>query len=210
MPHRRGALRAERATFLGIVGVALALLQFGCATPARLRELPVPPQRVALQGYSFLPPAERGWVEAVRNPSRIVLGKFGAHTDETFAIQALAARAPEKVGTSELAQFVRGEQEKDIEPNRHRVLEHEVAAATRDGVDCVQSSITAEDNAARKRSARPGIMVIEAISLACRHPKDSSVLITLTYSHRFYPEHRDARLREKAAALFATLQAADF
>lgn len=190
--------------------LVLACLQFGCSTQPRLRALPLPPQRVTLQGYSFLPPAEPGWVEALRNSSRVMLGKFGDHADETFAIQALITRAPANGGVSTLAQFVRTEQERDVDPQRHRVLDHEVTATTRNGADCARSHITSEDNAAHKRSTRTGIMIVDALSLTCRDPKNSAVLFTLTYSHRFYPENRDARLAEKAAALFATLETVDF
>lgn len=203
----RGRGRAHSRLAITFV---LVCLQFGCSTQPHLHALPLPPQRVALQGYSFLPPAEPGWVEALRNSSRVMLGKFGDHPDETFAIQALITRAPENGGTSTLAQFVRAEQEQDVDPQRHRVLAHEVTATTRNGADCARSHIASEDNAARKRSTRAGIMIVDALSLTCRDPKNSAVLFTLTYSHRFYPENRDARLAEKAAALFATLETVDF
>lgn len=195
---------------LGALMLALVFLPLGCSTQPRLRELPVPPQRVVQQGYSFLPPAEPGWIEALRNPSRLMLGKFGANPDETFAIQALVTPAPAKSAGPELGRFVREEQEKDIDPQRHRLIKHDVTTMPRNGVDCVQSHIVSEDNAARKRSARPGIMVIEAISLACRHPKKSGMLVNITYSHRFYPEDRDPQLAEQASRLFRTLELVDF
>lgn len=195
---------------LPAMSLVLACLQFGCSTQPHLRALQMPPQRVAQQGYSFLPPAEPGWVEALRNPSRVMLGKFGENPDETFAIQALVTRAPEKGSGSELIRFVREEQERDVDPKRHRVLKHEVIATTQNGAHCARSYIASEDNAARKRSARAGIMLIDALSLTCRHPKNSAILITITYSHRFYPENQDPELAEKAARVFHTLELVDY
>jgi hypothetical protein len=52
--------------------------------------------------------------------------------------------------------------------------------------------------------------MVDALSLTCRHPTNSAVLITVTYSHRFYPENRDPQLAEKAARVLRTLELVDF
>lgn len=190
---------------LGALSFALVLAS-GCSTQPRLRELAPMPQRLTQRGYAFLPPAEAGWVEAVRNPRRVLLGKFGEHADENFTIHALIVEARETSRGPDLARFVKQDQARDVNPQRHRVLTHEVEAATHDGATCATSYLVSEDNAAHKRSGRQDPMLIEARSLTCIHPQDGDSLVGVTYSHRSYAEDRDPRLEEKALRVFATLQ----
>lgn len=194
---------------LGALSVALVLLAAGCSTQPRLRELGQTPQRVAQRGYSFLPPAEAGWVEALRNPQRVLLGKFGAHADENFTIHALTVEARAASRGADLARFVKQDQAKDVNLQRHRVLTHEVEAAAHEGASCATSYLASEDNAARKRSSRQDPMLIEAHSLTCVHPKDGNILVGITYSHRSYADDRDRQLQEKALRVFETLRFTD-
>ena len=78
------------------------------------------------------------------------------------------------------------------------------------GATCVQSHIVTEDHAAAKRTARPGVMILDAYSLICQHPGDKSVGIIMTYSQRYYSGQRDPELGAKAAVLFDSIGFADF
>lgn len=189
------------------IGLGLAWLA-GCATnPQRPQELRNPTERIALQGYSLMPVNEPGWLVLARNGSQIALAKRGVRQDASIAIQGSRIQLPEFKSSDELIQAIRQTPATDSNSQRFNVSLHDVTLFRKQGQDCALRHVIAQDNAAVKRTTRPGFMVLEAISLTCPHPDDRRVGVNVAYSQRAYPGDRDAAFSEKAMTV---LQGVEF
>jgi hypothetical protein len=188
------------------IAVAAVLLS-ACATGSQAPpELPVPGQRIIQPGYSFLPPAERGWHAGPRDQFRVSIAKRGSHADESYAVQGSVFRLPRFETTAELAQIVKEGMQRDTDPTRFAVTRHDVVPDASRPTECVRSHAVAEDRNPVKRTSRAGPMVLELVSLTCAHPKNKSVGIDVTYSHRYYAGGQDASLPQKADHVLASVE----
>jgi hypothetical protein len=102
--------------------------------------------------------------------------------------------------------MVKDGQAKDTDPQRFIVKKHEAVASSIEGSSCVKSYLVTEDKAAVKRSGKAGNMVLEALTLTCRHPKNISVGVNVSYSHRYYPGQGDSAFIEKATRVLESLK----
>jgi len=191
----------------GLVSVvAGAAILAGCATPSSLlKEIEVPSQRMTQKGYALTTPNENGWLIARRNVHQLDLVRRGAHPDESLAIQAAPVKLPKISSTDEFVRLVKGEQSSGSSPVRFSMKRHDVEPYLRKG-NCVLAHLLAEDNAPVKRSKREGVMILEALSLTCIHPKNNAVGISVTYSHRHYPGNEDPAFERKAMAVLDGLE----
>jgi hypothetical protein len=181
-------------------GVALCFVAItGCAPmQPKLQELQVPPDRIHQKGYSLVPPNEKGWLIAGRNETQVALVKAGTNADESIAIQAVTFQLPEFKSTEDFVRLVKEGQAHDTDPKRFLIKKHEVADDPKKEGNCARSHLVAEDNAAVKRSGKSGSMILAALTLTCAHPKNKSVGVNVSYSHRYYPGQEDAGFVEKA------------
>lgn len=175
----------------------------------KLQELQLPPERIAQKGYSLVPMNEQGWLVAGRNQYQLALVKAGVNPDESIAIQAMPVRLPEFRSPDELISLMKEGQVKDANTQRFTIKKHEVVAYPKKGSNCAKSYLVTEDNAAIKRSARTGGMILEAMTLVCAHPKDKNFGLTVTYSHRYYPGQGDATFVERATRVFDSVEFSD-
>lgn len=184
-----------------------ALLGTSCAsiTP-RFLEVHIPPERISQQGYSLVPLNETGWLIGARNSYQLALLKRGEDPEGTLAIQATLVELPAFKTDEELARLVKERQAQDTDPQRFTTMTHEVTAYSQKGTTCVKSHLVTEDHAAVKRSATPGDMVLEALTLTCPHPNDQHVGVNVTYSQRYYPEQRDPAFLEKATRVLESIE----
>jgi len=53
-------------------------------------------------------------------------------------------------------------------------------------------------------------MILEEIELTCRHPRNNSVAINISFSLRYYPGERDSLFSEKAMKVVDSVTFADF
>jgi hypothetical protein len=188
---------------LAIGVLALAACQSMAPKP---QELPYPPQRVFQNTYSFMPPVELGWVQLVRTGNELAFARPGRNPDETFAIQGRVFRLPAYGSREEFAEIIRkGLAEQAADP-RYRVLKHDMIADPSKETSCLRSHFVAEDTTAVKRTATPGSMVLEVMTRSCAHPKNPNFAVTLVYSHRYYPEHADAKFADKADQLLSSME----
>jgi len=146
-----------------------------------------------------------------RNESDLTLGKRGENPDETFFIGANVQEiAPFKTkNTADFVRWFKEHEAKAHEDQRYNVIQDDVTAHNEKGTDCVESHSVIEDNAAVKRSNAPGVMILEYLALACVHPKNKSIVVMIVYSHRYYPEYRDAAFHEKASSVLNSLEFTD-
>jgi hypothetical protein len=68
----------------------------------------------------------------------------------------------------------------------------------------------AEDRGVVKGPEKLSMMILEAITLTCAHPKDNSIAINLVYSHRYYPGQSDPAFVDKASIVLNSLEFSDF
>jgi hypothetical protein len=90
-----------------------------------------------------------------------------------------------------------------------RIITQEVVAYPKKGADCAKSHVVLEDHGAAKALGKTGVMVQEALTLICAHPKDKGAGVNVGYSHRYYPAQRDPGFLERATSVLGSVQFAD-
>lgn len=176
-----------------------------CATthPA-MQEVPLPPQRIAENGYSLVPLDEAGWLILHRDSETLVLGKRGSDPDENIIIRAFAKVLPPLKSDEEFIGFAKSVLIMEG-ATRHKVLSQQTKLVKVKSQSCVRSDTVMEDHGAVKRSSRTDLMILEAFSLLCKHPNGSTGIV-VAYSHRFYQGHKDAESSKKAQKIFDNLE----
>jgi len=174
-----------------------------------LPEVQLPPERIAQKGYSLVSLNEKGWRIVERNAYQLALAKRGENTDETMAIQVILFRLPVFKTNEEFLRLIQEGQVKDTDPQRFKIMQHEVTTYRTKGTDCAKSHIAVEDRDAVKRSGKPGDMVLEIMALTCAHPKDKNFGISIIYSQRYYSEQRDSAFVEKAMSVLHSIEFTD-
>jgi len=181
---------------------ALCLLGAGVPAPAQSRPLPVPPLHLEMDGFSILPPNEKGWHRVNISPGRLDLARDGRKKDESYGITVLVTEIPETDSAEALLELVEDYLANQSESDRFRNHEHEAAVYEGEDTPCVRAVLQAEDHAAVKRSRKRGPMILEAVTLFCRHPEDSKRLVSFAYTHRHYPGMADRGLAGRADRFF--------
>jgi hypothetical protein len=165
--------------------------------------------RIYQKGYSLVPVNEKGWLIAGRSPYQVVIIKYGESTDETLAIQTSLIKLPTFTTSEEFVRLIKDGQVKDTDPQRFRMITHDVTAYPEKGRNCAKSHMVAEDRGAVKRSGKEGSMVLEGLTLTCAHPKDNTVGVNVTYSHRYYPEQKVSGFLDKASTVLNSVEFSD-
>lgn len=185
---------------------ATVLVASCASTRPQLAEIQVPPERIIQKGYSLVPLNEKGWMVAERNGYQLALGRQGDNPDETFVIQAIPFKLPAYKTMDEFVSQIKEGQIKDTDPQRFKIVSHEVSAYPVKGADCAKAHLVTEDRAATKRSGKAGDMVLEAMSLNCTIPGEQNVGISIVYSQRNYPGQGDPAFEEKAASILNSVE----
>jgi len=182
----------------------VALLLAACASKSDK------PQRFELRGFSITTPAvvkdERPWSVAKRTPDLLVLGKPGEYESEVFIVQAAVIRLPALASPDALMQHVKATQQRELDPKRFRILQHELSVQPVDAESCALSHVEAADRAMASTTGPTANMMLETLTLTCAHPKDRNTGINLTYSHQYFPEHKDPRFMERGNAILQGLR----
>jgi hypothetical protein len=207
MPEATPTMNMKLRALAAAATLAAAMLAGGCAGMKKdSAELPLPPQRLDLDGYSFMPPAEPGWFVAERGTDLIVLAKQGKYIGQTLTIQGAGVSLPATPATLLLVNHVRATEAQGLLPPRFRIRSHEVLPAGVAGAACVMSHLEVED---REPGATVGPIVallLETVSLTCRDATRPGRGVQLSYTQRSFPEDRDPGLRPRAEAMMNTLQ----
>lgn len=192
-----------------ILCFAVALLSAACATTRpSLPQVSLPPQPFLQKGYSLVPLEETGWLIGYRDSEKLVLGKPSNDPDENAVIRAFPQVLPplkseeEFVGFSKSVLVMTG-------AARHKVLSQGTKSLTIKGRPCVRTDTVMEDHEAVKRSKRTDTMILEAYSVLCKHPNNTTGIL-VAYSHRYYQGDKDPDAARKAEKLFDSIEFLDF
>lgn len=191
-----------------LTGLLFFALMLASCVPVgpRAPEIKLPPERILQKGYSIMPLNEEGWHILGRDQYRVALAKSGTGADETFAIQATVLDLPSFTSPDDLVRVVKEGQMKDTDLKRFNVMKHEVVSHRQKEADCAKSHFVIEDTGAVKRTPRTGSMILEAMSINCAYPKNKNMGISVNYSHRYYPENKDANFVDRATAVLDSLE----
>jgi len=162
--------------------------------------------RLEQNGYSFMPPSGSDWFIADRTSERIALAKLGRVEGQTFLIEGSLLALNDLREPARLARFVKEMHDRDLPRPRFRVQEHEVTDVRVAGAQCALSHIVAEDRDPETGSNVVTAMLVETVGTVCIHPADASVGVSLSYSHRSFPEDRDRSFEGAATPLLQTQQ----
>lgn len=184
--------------------IAATLISSCATTRPAMQEVPLPPQRIAENGYSLVPLDEAGWLILHRDSETLVLGKRGSDPDENIIIRAFAKVLPPLKSDEEFVGFAKSVLIMEG-ATRHKVLSQQTKLVKVKSQSCVRSDTVMEDHGAVKRSSRTDLMILEAFSLLCKHPNGSTGIV-VAYSHRFYQGHKDAESSNKAKKIFDSLE----
>lgn len=182
------------------------LLLVGCAAGERHLELPYPAQPLALEGFSFLPPSEKGWQQIQRTPYAAALAKQGQVSDESYVIQAALLRLPRFDSDAAFLAYSINAIDNDTDPGRFKILYNDDRLVAGQHGSCVRYVLKARDSDPLTASGRHAAMLLEAVSFICRHPDNPEVGISLAYSKRYYPGETAEDLMPVATGLFDSLR----
>ena len=193
---------------LKMLCAALAVASCAPIQP-RFAEVQVPPERISQKGFSLMPLNEKGWVIGARNPHLLSLGKVGKNPEENVVVRAILSKLPAFKTNEEFVRLIKENQVKGTNPQRLRIIKHEVVTYPKNGTDCAKSHMVAEDHGAGKQVGKTGVMIIEALTLACAHPKQKDTGVSVSYSQRYYPGKSDPGFLEKATSVLNSVEFAD-
>jgi hypothetical protein len=186
-------------------GIVLLTACAPARRPATIEHVPTPPPRYELSGYSIVPLQESGWIVVERNSEQIHLARRGANVDESFTISAALTNLPTPLTADKLAQLMKSRESEDVQSDRFRLIRHEVVVQAHPDTVCAKSNFLALDSAPVRQSSRSDPIELEGSALTCRHPRDPKIGVMVGYTHRRYPEYRDAAFQTKAESLFNSL-----
>ena len=173
-----------------LLGLAASLGLVGCAAPPmqyRYPEVPAEQKTLALDGVEFAAPGEPGWHMNKQTPYVLSVGKLGSSEDDTLVIDAMLFKAPDPVPGKDWTQQVKEGEDADTSAPRFVMTLHDVEAVKVGTATCARSHMIAEDHAPTTHSGKKGVMILEALSLNCRHPDDPKVGVEVGYSERYWP-----------------------
>lgn len=163
-------------------------------------------ERLEQNGYSFMPPPEPEWFIADRTPERIALARMGWVEGQTFLAEGSLLSLDELRDPARLVRYVKDMHDRDLPRPRFRVQEHDVADVRIGGAQCALSHIVAEDRDPQTGSNVVTAMLVETVGTVCIHPDDASIGVSLSYSHRSFPEDRDRGFEAYATPLLQSQQ----
>jgi len=199
--------------------LSLVILCASCASTQSTpwQEVPLPSKQFVLNGFSLVLPNETGWwVNTRLSPDRLSLVKNNHTSDpyETYAIQAWVLNVRVFKSNEQFLQAVKDGMPLNKDP-RYKILKHDINPHKKNGEYCALAQVVAEDHGQIPNFGfgihrRPGHMILEEIELTCRHPRNNSVAINISFSLRYYPGERDSLFSEKAMKVVDSVTFADF
>ena len=190
--------------FIGAVATAaIVVLLTGC-DPNRIGdELS---SRVEMDGYSFLPPVDPGWLIASRSKEEITLLKAGNMEGQTYSIQGRHVALDSLADSGGLLDFTEMTHRNVFPQPRFRIREHDMSDLQISGADCAMSHVVAEDRDPGSGSNVVTAVLIDAVGTICVHPSRPDLGIAMIYTHRSFPEDRDRGFEALASTVLRTQQ----
>lgn len=164
------------------------------------------PDRIDLESYSFQSPTEENWFIAEQSGDRIALAKQGRVDGETFVIEGNRVGLGADIDPDTLVSQVRDSQTRDLPQPRFRIYQHDVSQTRIDGATCALSHMVTEDRDPGTGTNVATSMLVESVGTVCILPSDPGSAVSLSYTHRSFPEDRDRAFAQIATSLLQTLQ----
>ncbi|UCD67485.1 MAG: hypothetical protein JSW48_11665 [Betaproteobacteria bacterium] len=197
-------VKSDLFSFRAVFGLILLTVLPGCSIPGMPdSELA---ERLEQNGYSFMPPAETGWFIADRSANRVAVAKVGKVEGQTYLIEGAHLALDGLAERSRLTDFVEKRDKRNLPPPRFRLRDYDVSELDIAGAQCALSRIVAEDREPETGTNVLTSMLVETIGTVCIHPSNSDLAITLTLSHRSFPEDQDRAFKAYAQNLLQTQQ----
>ncbi len=189
------------------VVLALSLLLVACKSQPRHPELTETGTRLVFEGFSFMPPNEKGWIVIKKGDDWVALAKRGAAMDETYAIQAsLLMKLPEFKSDQEFLRFSRQAFNNNSDSGRFQILQSSDRLVNGKRGKCVKFYTQSKDRDPLTRSKRKGHMILEIMGFSCLHPDDKSKGVLISHSKRYFPGQKTERITERSWELFRSLE----
>lgn len=153
------------------------------ATPAVSAPTPAP-ERVLTPQLDVRAPAGPGWRPSVREDARVGWARAGEGENDSQAAFAAVFRLPAPVDGAGLLEMVRRSVEADTPADRFRALEVDYRREDRGDAPCVRHRAFHEDRQARLRTGGSGVLLLQTVTLYCRHATDAQRAIAIGWSHR--------------------------
>ncbi|UCH48428.1 MAG: hypothetical protein JSU95_01005 [Betaproteobacteria bacterium] len=201
-------VRSGLFSFSTLLTVVLLGALTGCSIPGSPD--PELSERLEQNGYSFMPPAETGWFITQRSANQVAIAKLGKVEGQTYLIEGAPMAVNELNEPSRLTDFVKQRDRRNFPGPRFRLREHEVSQIRIAGAQCALSQVVAEDRDPETGTNVVTAMLIETVGTVCIHPTNTNVAITLTLSHRSFPEDQDRAFKAYAQSLLETQQFSPF
>ncbi len=163
----------------------------------------LPPARIALQGYSLVPPDESGWIRTEKASQKISFEKAGSSPDELRWVIAgySEIHSVPPVSSEEWAAAYR----KKMGENGN-ILESNVAPYSVDGAECIKAYWLRANPVRPVKTADSARVLEESLTLLCAHPANTEITLVVSYMHWRYPEDRDPQFVEKAEAVLKSVR----
>ncbi len=155
--------------------------------------------------YSLKAPAESGWVVMYRDPFQMGVAKNGENDYESYVLQTSLIKTPELKTDAEFLAYIKEGKESDTDKNRFKIVREEYRIVPKDSKRCVEYSFLIEDQKAQKVLVGYKMMMLEGTSYVCQ-ASTGSIVVDLSYSHRYFPGNKDDRLKEMTAQTFEGLK----
>lgn len=166
--------------------------------------------RVYREGYSFIPPDIQGWrVYGVQADlgTDFTMQRENSGTGVLDTVFTMRVQMPKgKVDRDNFPGYVMSIEKENLgDPNRYKLLAHDVTPFAHGEQQCVLSQQLIEDSSALLSSGVRRPMTREIRSLVCMRPYNSSTAVVLTYVHRYPEGQRDEGYTRDADNMFNSL-----
>jgi hypothetical protein len=186
-----------------IAATLAALFAAACASQPKM------PPKFTVDGFSISMPEKDGWSLVQQSPERVVLGKPGDYSGDTLTVQMQEVKLPPGASSDDLQRYVRDGERAALDAKRFRVNRVDIRPHKAGWLDCALSQVEAEDRGGGGTTGPVMSTIFESITLTCPNPSQPGRGVAVAYIHRAYPEDRDPRLADKAAAILDTLNFSD-
>ena len=163
-----------------------------------------------ISGVSVLPPQEPEWNIGPMTQFELTLAKRGQPDGESYAATVMVFSFSNLYTEQDFLKAILMKRASEPQDDRYTNVTDEVNLVHDRGAVCVRIHEVREDKAAHIGGTETKVMVLEAITYFCQHPKNERIGVRMEYSHRHFPGNDDPAMEAKANAFLDQVQFTDF
>ena len=166
--------------------ILLSLALASCVTTPQKRE-PIPVAAGHLYPGSYInvrAPNSEGWHLVSSSPAGMEFARSGIGENDTFGAQLLMFSLTETENNEEFVALIKKGIEADTDSSRFKVISSEYSYSETRGYPCVNVESTVNDTKAEVQGNKQAELLLQSVSLYCRHPVRTDTGFSATYSHR--------------------------